>query len=69
MTIKTKHNIGDDVWCNIYNGIKVKITAIHIIAVAVDNVTIEYSVMSNGIAWHRMENEIFSTEEEMLKNL
>lgn len=69
MTFKTKHNIGDDVWCNIYNGIKVKITAIHIIAVAVDNVTIEYSVMWNGIAWSRMENELFSTEEELLKSL
>ena len=69
MTFKTKHNIGDDVWCNIYNGIKVKITAIHIIAVAVDNVTIEYSVMWNDIAWSRMENELFSTEEELLKSL
>ncbi len=69
MTIKTKHNIGDYVWCNIYNGLKMKITAIHIIAVAPDNVTIEYSVMWNGGAWHRMENEIFSTEEEMLKSL
>ena len=69
MTFKTKHNIGDDVWCNIYNGIKVKITAIHIIAVAVDNVTIEYSVMWNNIAWSRMENELFSTEEELLKSL
>lgn len=69
MTFKTKHNIGDEVWCKIYNGIKVKITAIHIIAVAVDNVTIEYSVMWNGIAWSRMENELFSTEEELLKSL
>ena len=69
MTIKTKHNIGDDVWSNIYNGIKVKITAIHIIAVAVDNVTIEYTIMWNGGAWNRMENELFSTEEELLKSL
>ena len=69
MEIKTKYNIGDYVWCNIYNGIKMKITAIHIIAVAVDNVTIEYSVMWNGVAWNRMENELFSTEEELLKSL
>jgi hypothetical protein len=69
MTFKTKHNIGDYVWCNLYNGIKVKITAIHIIAVAPDNVTIEYSVMWNGGAWSRMENELFSTEEELLKSL
>lgn len=69
MEFKTKHNIGDDVWCNIYNGIKVKVTAIHIIAVAVDNVTIEYSVMWNGIVWSRMENELFYTEEEMLNSL
>lgn len=69
MNIKTKYNIRDEVWCNICNGIKVKITAIHIIAVAIDNVTIEYSVMWNGIAWSRMENELFSTEEELLKSL
>ena len=69
MTIETKYNIGDEVWCSIYNGIKMKITAIHILAVAVDNVTIEYSVMWNGGAWSRMENEIFSTEEELLKSL
>ena len=25
MEIKTKHNIGDDVWCNLFNGVKVKI--------------------------------------------
>lgn len=69
MIFKTKHNIGDDVWCNLYNGVKVKITAIHIIAMSPDNVTIEYSVMWNGGAWSRMENELFSTEEELLKSL
>lgn len=69
MEFKTKYNIGDYVWCNIYNGIKMKVTAIHIIAVAPDNVTIEYSVMWNGGAWCRMENELFSTEEELLKSL
>lgn len=69
MIIETKYSIGDEVWCNIYNGIKLKITAIHIIAVAVDNVIIEYSVMSNGIAWCKTENELFPTEEELLKSL
>ena len=69
MEFKTKHNIGDYVWCNLFNGIKVKITAIHIIAVAPDNITIEYSVMWNDGAWSRMENELFSTEEEMLNSL
>ena len=68
MEFKTKHNIGDYVWCNIYNGIKVKVTAIHIIATR-SGVTIEYSVMWNGGAWSRMENELFSTEEELLKSL
>lgn len=69
MEFRTKHNIGDDVWCNIFNGKKMKVTAIHIIAVSADNVTIEYSVMWNGGAWSRMENELFSTEEEMLRSL
>ena len=69
MEFKTKHNIGDEVWCNLFNGIKVKINGIHIIAVAPDNVTIEYSVMWNGGAWSRMENELFSTKEEMLNSL
>lgn len=69
MEFKTKHNIGDDVWCNLFNGIKVKINGIRIIAVALDNVTIEYSVMWNGGAWSRMENELFSTEKEMLNSL
>ena len=69
MEIKTKHNIGDYVLCNLFNGVKVKITAIHIIVVASGNVTIEYSVMWNGVALSRMENELFSTEEEMLNSL
>lgn len=69
MKIETKHNIGDDVWCNIYNGIKVKITAIHVIVLADDNYIIEYSVSMNGIAWSRMENELFSTKEDLIANL
>lgn len=68
MEFKTKYNIGDDVWCNLYNGKKVKITGIHIIATRC-GATIEYSVMWNGGAWSRMENELFSTEEEMLNSL
>lgn len=69
MEFKTKYNIGDDVWCNLYDGLKMKVTAVHIIAVAPDYVTIEYTVMWNGGAWCRMENELFSTEEEMLNSL
>lgn len=68
MEIKSKYNIGDYVWCNLYNGKKVKITAIYIIATP-SNVSIEYSVMWNGGGWHKMENELFSTEEEMLNSL
>jgi hypothetical protein len=69
MEFKTKHNIGDEVWCKIHNSKKVKINGIYIIAVAPDNVSIEYSVMWNGGAWRKMENELFSTEEELLKSL
>lgn len=69
MEFKTKYNIGDYVWSNLYDGLKMKVTAVHIIAVAPDNVTIEYTVMWNGGAWCRMENELFSTEEELLKSL
>ena len=69
MEFKTKYNIGDDVWCNLYDGLKMKITAVHIFAVAVDNLRIEYTVMWNGGAWNKMENELFSTEEEMLNSL
>lgn len=69
MTIETKYSIGDEVWCNIYNGIKLKITAVHVIVTTVDNVIIEYSVMRNGIAWCKTENELFPTEEELLKSL
>ena len=68
MEIKTKYNIRDYVRCNIYKGLKMKVTAIHIIA-SRSGVTIEYSVMWNGGAWSRMENELFSTEEELLKSL
>lgn len=69
MIIETKYSIGDDVWCSLFNGVKVKINAIHIIAISPDNVTIEYSVVWNGGAWSRMENELFLTEEELLKSL
>ena len=69
MTIETKYSIGDEVWCIIHNGKKVKVTAVHVIVTAVDNVIIEYSVMWNGGAWCKTENELFPTEEELLKNV
>ena len=69
MIIETKYSIGDEVWCKIHKGTKAKITAIHIIAATVDNIVIEYSVMWNGGAWCKNENELFLTEEELLKSL
>ena len=69
MIIETKYSIGDEVWCKIHKGVKAKITAIHFFAVAVDNIVIEYTVMWNGGAWCKTENELFPTEEELLKSL
>ena len=69
MTIETKYSIGDKVWCKIHKGAKAKITAIKIMATTVDNIVIEYTVMWNNGAWCKNENELFPTEEELLKSL
>ena len=69
MTIETKYNIGDEVWCNIYNGIKVKINSIKAIVFVSGSSMIEYGVHMNGLAWSRMENELFPTKEELIKSL
>ena len=69
MTIETKFNIGDEVWCNIYGGIKAKINSV-IVRVSPDGSYIaDYTIIRNGIAWGREENELFLTEEELLKSL
>lgn len=69
MTIETKYSIGDEVWCNIYNGIKVKINSFTVRVSPDGSYIAEYTIIMNGIAWCRMENELFSTKEELLKSL
>lgn len=69
MIIETKYSIGDEVWCNIYNGIKVKINAFTVRVFPDGDHMTEYTIVMNGIAWCRMENELFPTEEELLKSL
>lgn len=69
MIIKIKYSIGDEVWCNIYGGIKVKINSV-IVRVSPDgNYIADYTIIMDGIAWCREENELFLTEEELLKSL
>lgn len=69
MIIKIKYSIGDEVWCNIYGGIKVKINSV-IVRVSPDGSYIaDYTIIMDDISWCREENELFLTEEELLKSL
>ena len=69
MIIKTKYSIGDEVWCNIYNGIKVKINSFTVRVSPDGSYAAEYTIIMNGIAWCKSENELFLTEEELFKSL
>ena len=71
MTIKTKYNIGDEVWvANIFREpIKVKVYGI-VAEVKDSNVLIDYHVGidKNGCSL-RKEELLFPTKEELLKSL
>ena len=78
MTIETKYNIGDEVW--IYKDYKKGIIQGRIQDLRATSVflcrtpTIEYTIRyvnnrGNLKLFHRLEEDIFSTKEELLKSL
>ena len=77
MEIKTRYNIGDEVWCfgNFRKGvINGEIQDLRATAVFLDPTpTIEYTirqvVKGKLKLYHRLEQDIFPTKEELLKSL
>ncbi len=66
MTIKTKYNIGDEVWCQILTGVGcAKIDSIEI----VDGTYPMYYLEGEDIEGWYFEYELFPTKEELLKLL
>lgn len=77
MTIKTKYNIGDEVWVKENYGkstIQGEVQDLRATAVFLDPTpTIEYTVryLNKGKLklLHRLEEDVFKTKEELLKSL
>jgi hypothetical protein len=82
MTIETKYNIGDEVWCNYRNEewgstdktrvVKGYIRAIFISIFDKSELYIKYSVserMDSRNWFSKLESDIFPTKEELLKSL
>lgn len=70
MTIETKYNIGDEVWLMALGKPKKgKIGTISIGVLGDGDVKLKYSVEKIGFWYHRYENQLFPTKEELLKSL
>lgn len=70
MTIKTKFNIGDEVWLNsLGHHIKGKVDEINISLLIDGSVHIIYSIEKSGYFFERYDDELFPTKEELLKSL
>ena len=70
MTIKTKYNIGNEVWVkNCFNE-PFKMEVLEIYIEVTKNCKIYKYKLANGIATiFRNQNELFQTKEELLKSL
>lgn len=82
MTIETKYNIGDEVWCNYRNEewgstdrtrvVKGYIMAIHISIWDNSELYVKYSVserMDSRNWFSKLESDVFPTKEDLLKSL
>ena len=71
MTIETKYNIGDEVWCS-FGGVPIRSIIQDIILVdEMEMLKVVYSVSSTDerIFGTRFGSELFPTKEELLKSL
>ena len=70
MKIETKYNIGDEVWFLSYNSPrKARICVMSIYVQNSSEITILYSLNEKELYWHKNEQDLFATKEELLKSL
>ena len=70
MTIETKYNIGDEVWFLSYHyPRKARICGMSIYVTNLGEITILYSLNEKDVYWHKREQDLFPTKEELLKSL
>lgn len=70
MTIETKYNIGDEVWfMALSKPKKGEIGTISIWVLGDGDVELKYAVEKSGFWYHRYENQLYPTKEELLKSL
>lgn len=70
MTIETKYNIGDEVWFLSYNSPrKARICGMSIYVTNSGEITLIYSLTEKDVYWHKQEQDLFPTKEELLKSL
>lgn len=66
MTIETKYNIGDEVWCQTHIGVR----CVKIYSIDIDNRRrFVFYLKGKDIEGWCFEYELFSTKEELLKSL
>ena len=67
MTIETKYNIGDEVCFLSYQSPrKARICGMSIYVQNSGEITIIYSLTEKNLYWHKNEQDLFSTKEELL---
>ena len=70
MTIETKYNIGDEVWFLSYNSPrKARICGMSIYVQNSGEIVLIYSLTEKNLYWHKNEQDLFPTKEELLKSL
>lgn len=70
MKIKTKYNIGDEVWFQTLGiNYRAKIMEINVHCLLCGAVLIHYKLERKGYYYDRDEDELFPTKEELIKSL
>lgn len=70
MKIETKYNIGEEMWFLSYHyPRKARICGMRIYVTKLGKITILYSLTENDVYWYKQEQDLFSSKEELLKNL
>lgn len=70
MEIRTKYNIGDEVWFQTLGiNYKAKVMEIRMRIFSDNDIIINYSLERSGYYYERNEDDLFPTKEELLKSL
>ena len=70
MTIEIKYNIGDDVWFITYKSPRrARVYGKSIYITKCGEISFVYGLNDKDVYWHKLEQDLFPTKEELLKSL